>query len=97
MATAVDPQTSIWEKEISNEALERALLKREELKELKKQAVKDYKAADDAVKALLENEELGIGMVVRCGDFIITKTHRDLAVLCLRLELDRRAALDQAL
>jgi hypothetical protein len=77
MSATADPQTSIWEKEITNDALEKALERRDELIEPKKAAAKAYKSADDAVKALLENEELGIGSVVRVGRFLITKTHRE--------------------
>lgn len=77
MSAVAEPQQNIYEKEIDNGALEAALERREELREPKKEAAKAYKTADDQVKALLENEELGIGAVVRVGRFLVTKTHRE--------------------
>jgi hypothetical protein len=72
-----EPQTSIYEKEIANDALESALEKREELREPKKEAQRAFKQADDAVKAMLEHEELGVDSVVRIGRFIVTKRFRE--------------------
>lgn len=77
MSAVTQPQTSIYEKQIENEALEAALERREELREPKKEAARAFKQADDAVKAMLEHEELGIGAVVRIGRFIVTKTMRE--------------------
>jgi len=77
VATAVEPQTSIYEKEIANDVLEEALERREALKEPRRQANADYRVANDAVKALLEGEELGVDATVRVGRFVITKKLRE--------------------
>lgn len=77
MSAVAEPQTSIYEKQIDNDALEAALEKREDLREPKKEAVRAFKQADDAVKAMLEHEELGVDSVVRIGRFIVTKRFRE--------------------
>jgi hypothetical protein len=75
LATATrQPQTSIYEQELSNPELEAALEQREKRKASASAVQAKYKEADDEAKALIAQLDLGDGTVVRCGRFLIART-----------------------
>ena len=71
---AVDPQDGLFDVVIENDALSRALEKRQELKEQFGPLKKEYEAATDAVKALLGDMALDEEIIVRTGRFRIKRT-----------------------
>jgi hypothetical protein len=76
MSTVADPQTQLEERVLEGAvvgALEEALETREKRKASKQAVTKQYKEADDRVKALLGEFDLQDGEVARCGRFRIAK------------------------
>jgi hypothetical protein len=69
----LNPQTSLYEREVENEQLERALEEREKLKARVAKARKSYAEADEWAKGLLGEVQLGDGATVRVGRFLLTR------------------------
>lgn len=67
------PQTSVYETEIVNQALEKALIEREQLKDARREAGAAFNEIDDRVKAMIEGLELGDEAPVRVGNFVIER------------------------
>ena len=70
--TEIDPQVSIYEREVEDEALVAALDSRQSLKEERRDLNKRFRESDIRAKGLLEALELGEGAVVRVGRYLVT-------------------------
>lgn len=74
MAADAQPQTSLYEKIVENDELEKLLENREELRAKKSDANALYVEADDKAKALIGTLDLGQDAPVRVGRFVVTRT-----------------------
>jgi hypothetical protein len=76
--SGVEPQLAIGERDWTGlehgQELLTALREREEKREARLSANKDFKLKDDEVKALLVNFHLAVGEQARVGEFVIKKT-----------------------
>jgi hypothetical protein len=73
MSTTMDPQTRMDETVIDHSTLEAALDEREKRLNSKRELTKQYKEANDKVRALLGEFNLQDGEVARCGRWRISK------------------------
>lgn len=74
MPARAEPQTSIYEKVVEDAELEAKLERREELRQAKADATSKFREVDEETRGLIsERLELGVGAVVRIGNFIVTK------------------------
>lgn len=71
--TAAEPQLAMDEKPIESSALEAALDAREQKKVVKRKVTKEFKDADDVVKGLIGEFEIGENEIVRCGKYRIQR------------------------
>ena len=67
-------QDGLWDQEIKNDVLEKALERRQVAKEKVAKAGADLKKADESARALIP--ELEVDQVARCGRFRITVKRR---------------------
>lgn len=67
----LQPQISLYEREIKNTALEDALEKRQAVKDRRKKLNKEFREIDVLAKSLLEAVELGQGSSIRVGRFLV--------------------------
>lgn len=68
---SVQEQTSLYETQIENEALEKALETRQDLREQRKALNKKIRDAEGVADTHIAELELGEGSVVRIGRFLI--------------------------
>lgn len=73
MPATANPQTALYETVIDNPDLEKALEQRESRKASRAALQKQFKAADDQVKAELGKLDLGDDAPVRIGRVVITQ------------------------
>jgi hypothetical protein len=74
MAVSEQPQTSLYETTIEDRDLEKALEKRDELRQQASEARALFQEADDKAKARIGDLDLGDDAPVRVGRFILTRT-----------------------
>lgn len=74
--TAVDAQDGFWDHQWEDSGLEAALEERQRIKEQRADVQAEFKTADTAVKTKLEEYNLAVGEVARCGRFKIKKSQR---------------------
>ncbi len=76
MAVSEQPQTSIYEKTIEDQALEDTLENRDTLRQAASEARAFFKEADDKAKAAIAGLDLGNDAPVRVGRFVLTRKMR---------------------
>lgn len=72
MAVTNDPQHSIYEQVIEDDAIVGLLDNRENLRQASREASKTFRQADAAAKERLEKLDLGVGAPVRIGNYVVT-------------------------
>lgn len=70
----VDPQADLFEQELENDELLRALDRRHQAKEQLAPLTKKYKEADKFAKTMIDGLDLEVDQTYRCGPFKITRS-----------------------
>lgn len=74
MPVTNQPQTALlYETQIENDELEALLVRREKLAGEKSVATAKHREVDDAAKAIIATLDLGDGVTIRVGDYLVTR------------------------
>jgi len=73
MAPRRQPQTAIYETTLEDPELEEALKTRHSMGDRRSTANHNFKVADDRARKLIAAKDLGDGVTVRVGDFLISQ------------------------